>query len=303
MGEILVIGSTNMDIAATLNHLPKPGETVGNAKLFRAFGGKGANQAVAASRTGGHVTFAGCTGDDPNGEQMKNNLMQEGINVDFVSVIKEVPSGAALIFVDENGENCIAVAPGANDEVSVEIVNNLHEEIQNAGLIMLQLEIPYKTVQYICNLAAKYNTKVMLNPAPARLLSDEVLNSVEYLILNETEIEVITSQNLGKDNIVTLCKSLSDLGPKNIILTLGSGGSFIYNNKVQGLIPGFKVNAVDTTAAGDTFCGAFAAAITELNMEIMEAVRFANAAGALSVTKKGAQSSIPFLADIQKFFN
>ena len=301
MSSILVVGSTNMDIAATMDRLPKPGETIGNAELFRAFGGKGANQAVGASRAGGDVTFVGCTGNDANGEQMKANMEKEGINVDFISVVPEVASGTALIFIDQNAENCIAVAPGANNYVSPEIVDSIDTQIQEADLILLQLEIPYITVQHICKLASKYNRKVLLNPAPAQILDEDVLNSIEYLVLNETEIELITGKKINGHEISDLCRSLREMGPTNIILTLGSKGSYVYNDHIQQFVAGFKVTAVDTVAAGDTFCGAFAAAVTKYNMEILDAVQFANAAGALAVTKKGAQSSIPQIKEVERF--
>lgn len=301
MGKLLVIGSTNMDIAAKMDHLPKPGETVGDAKLYRAFGGKGANQAVAASRTGSGVTFIGCIGDDANGEQMRSNLDQEGINVDFISVIPEVSSGTALIFVDAKGENCIAVAPGANNYVSPTIIDNIEKEILKADLILLQLEIPYETVRHVCKLASIHNVKVLLNPAPAQLLDKDVLNSLEYLVLNETEIELITGKKISGDEVFDLCKSIRDLGPKNIILTLGSKGSCIYNDHTKQFVKGFKVEAIDTTGAGDTFCGAFASAICKYNMKILDSVQFANATAALSVTKKGAQSSIPQLVEVEDF--
>jgi len=301
MNKILIIGSTNMDIAAKLEHLPKPGETVGDATLFRAFGGKGANQAVAAARAGGDVGFIGCIGNDANGQQMKTNLKKEGINTDFISVVPKVASGTALIFVDNKGENCIAVAPGANNHVTPSIIDNIEHEILAADLILLQLEIPYSTVQHICKLASNHNKKVLLNPAPAMALDRTILNSLEYLILNETEIEMISGIRLDDNNISNLCEALRDKGPKNIIVTLGSKGSYIYNDNIQEFVEGFTVDAADTTGAGDTFCGAFAAATTKYNLDILESVQFANAAGALSVTKNGAQSSIPIITQIEEF--
>ena len=300
-GKILIIGSTNMDIAAKMNHLPKPGETVGDATLFRAYGGKGANQAVAASRTGGDVSFVGCIGNDANGRQMQTNLDKEGINTNFISVIPDVASGTALIFVDAKGENSIAVAPGANNCVTTDIIDNIESEIINSDLILLQLEIPFETVRHICRIAHKNNKKVLLNPAPAQTLTKDMLNSIEFLVLNETEMELISGQKINGNNINDLCKYIRNMGPKNIIATLGSKGSYIYNDHVQEFVAGFKVEAVDTVAAGDTFCGAFATAITKYNMSILDSVQFANAAGALAVTKKGAQSSIPQFAEIESF--
>ena len=303
MREVLVIGSTNMDIVAKMDYLPKPGETIGGAMLFHAFGGKGANQAVAAARTGGNVTFVGCTGNDASGRDMISNLNNEGIKTGFMQTVPEVASGTALIFVDKGGENCIAVAPGANNNVSIEMVNQVASEIEHADLIILQLEIPYETIKHICKVAKRFNTKVLLNPSPARSLNSELFNAVEYLILNETEIEELTGLKIKEHGFDLLCKSLYDQGSNNIILTLGSKGSYIYNNKVQKPVPGFKVSAVDSTGAGDTFCGAFGSAVTTMNMDIIDAVRFANAAGALSVTKKGAQSSIPAKKEIEDFLH
>ncbi len=303
MDKILVIGSTNMDISAQVEHLPAPGETVGGAKLFTAFGGKGANQAVAAARAGGKVSFVGSIGNDANGEQMAKNFRKEGINTDHLTVTKETASGTALIFVDDKGENCIVVAPGANHSVSPAMIDEAEELIKEAGLILLQLEIPYETVQYICKVARKHDRKVLLNPAPAHSLDNEILESLEYLILNETEIEMISGESLTDENMKSICESLSKTGPENIILTLGSKGCYIFNDEIQQFVKGFKVDAVDSTAAGDTFCGVFATALARFDGDLRQAVKFANAAGALSVTKAGAQTSIPTLVEIESFLD
>jgi len=301
MGKILVIGSTNMDIIAMLDHLPVPGETVGNGNLARAHGGKGANQAVAAARAGGNVTFITSVGEDDDGKKMLDGFREDGIDTDRVTVISGVPTGTALIFVDRNGENCIAVAPGANDFLSKDIIDQAEEAIKNADLILLQLEIPYNTVQYICKLAARHQKRIILNPAPARALDEDVLGSLEYLVLNETEAEIIGGQKITDDNMEEVCRSLRELGPQQIILTLGSRGSYIFSDQVRQLVESFQVKAVDSTAAGDTFCGAFAVSILSGDSDIISAVRFANAAGALSVTRQGAQTSIPDLKSIKEF--
>lgn len=301
MEKILVIGSTNMDIIAMVDHLPVPGETVGNADLARAHGGKGANQAVAAARAGGKVTFITCIGEDDDGKKMHDSFREDGINTEQVSIIPEVPTGTALIFVDRNGENCIAVAPGANNCLSNAIIDQAESLIKDTDLVLLQLEIPYETIQHICKLASRHQKRIILNPAPARELDEDVLGSLEYLVLNETEAEIIAGQKVTDDNIEAVCRAIKDMGPEHIILTLGSRGSYVFDKKVQQYVESFAVKAVDSTAAGDTFCGAFAVSILSRDQDIITAVRFANAAGALSVTRQGAQTSIPEVKEIEQF--
>ena len=301
MEKILVIGSTNMDIIAMVDHLPVPGETVGNGNLARAHGGKGANQAVAAARAGGKVTFITCIGEDDDGKKMHDSFREDGINTDQVSIIPEVPTGTALIFVDRNGENCIAVAPGANNYLSNAIIDQAEALIKDSDLVLLQLEIPFETIQHICKLASRHQKRIILNPAPARKLDEDVLGSLEYLVLNETEAEIIAGQKVTDDNMEAVCRAIKDMGPEHIILTLGSRGSYVFDKKVQQYVESFTVKAVDSTAAGDTFCGAFAVSILSGDQDIITAVRFANAAGALSVTRQGAQTSIPGVKEIEEF--
>ncbi len=301
MEKILVIGSTNMDIIAMVDHLPVPGETVGNADLARAHGGKGANQAVAAARAGGKVTFITCIGEDDDGKKMHDSFREDGINTEQVSIIPEVPTGTALIFVDRKGENCIAVAPGANNYLSNAIIDEAEALIKDTDLVLLQLEIPFETIQHICKLASRHKKRIILNPAPARELDEDVLGSLEYLVLNETEAEIIAGQKVTDDNIEAVCRAIKDMGPEHIILTLGSRGSYVFDKKVQQYVESFTVKAVDSTAAGDTFCGAFAVSILSREQDIITAVRFANAAGALSVTRQGAQTSIPGVKEIEQF--
>ena len=301
MDKILVIGSTNMDIIAMVDHLPVPGETVGNGNLARAHGGKGANQAVAAARAGGKVTFITCIGEDDDGKKMHDSFREDGINTDQVSIIPEVPTGTALIFVDRNGENCIAVAPGANNYLSNAIIDQAEALIKDSDLVLLQLEIPFETIQHICKLASRHQKRIILNPAPARKLDEDVLGSLEYLVLNETEAEIIAGQKVTDDNMEAVCRAIKDMGPEHIILTLGSRGSYVFDKKVQQYVESFTVKAVDSTAAGDTFCGAFAVSILSGDQDIITAVRFANAAGALSVTRQGAQTSIPGVKEIEEF--
>jgi len=210
--------------------LPKPGETVGDGKLFEAFGGKGANQAVAAAKTGGDVGFVGCVSNDSTGSRMIENFNVAGINSEYIKVNSASVSGTALIFVDANAENSIVVAPGANETVTPKVIDDAKEFIENAEIIFMQLEIPYETVKYVCSMAKKAGVKVMLNTAPGRKIDNEVLVSVEYLILNETEMEIITGKTLSDDNIVSLCQELKNTGTKNIIVTLGKKGCYIYNH-------------------------------------------------------------------------
>lgn len=303
MEKILVIGSTNMDIIALVDHLPVPGETVGNGRLARAHGGKGANQAVAAARAGGDVTFITCVGDDDDGRKMVRGFDEDGINTGQVSVIPGVSSGTALIFVDRKGENCIAVAPGANDHLSTAIIDRAEDHIAKADLILLQLEIPYQTIQHVCKTAVKHQRRVILNPAPARPLDKDVLRSLEFLVLNETEAEIIGGKKVNDDNIEEVCRTIKGMGPGHIILTLGRRGSYVYDDHLHQFVDGFAVRPVDSTAAGDTFCGALAVSLVREDRDIIGSVRFANAAGALSVTRQGAQTSIPDLKAIQQFLS
>jgi ribokinase len=290
-----------MDIIALVDHVPVPGETVGNGKLARAHGGKGANQAVAAARAGGNVTFITCIGDDDDGKNMAAGFRQDGINTEGISVIPGVSSGTALIFVDKEGENCITVAPGANDHLTDALINRAEDHIREADLILLQLEIPYETVQHICQLAMRLKKRIILNPAPARRLDPDVVKSLEYLVLNETEAGIIGGQKVTENNMEEVCRGLKNMGAEHIILTLGSRGSYVYDAQYRQFVDTFKVDPVDSTAAGDTFCGAFAVSLLSKEQDLVRSVRFANAAGALSVTRQGAQTSIPDRKAIEDF--
>ena len=193
------------------------------------------------------------------------------------------------------------MAPGANNYLSNAIIDQAESLIKDTDLVLLQLEIPYETIQHICKLASRHQKRIILNPAPARELDEDVLGSLEYLVLNETEAEIIAGQKVTDDNIEAVCRAIKDMGPEHIILTLGSRGSYVFDKKVQQYVESFTVEAVDSTAAGDTFCGAFAVSILTRDQDIITAVRFANAAGALSVTRQGAQTSIPEVKEIEQF--
>ena len=300
MGKILVIGSSNTDLITTMNRFPAPGETIEGTGFFTAMGGKGANQAIAALRSGGDVSFITSLGTDVNGKTALEYYKQQGLDVSMALVVDGVPSGTAVIWVNEAGENSIVITPGANNSLTSEYIQQLGNEIQTADLLVLQMEIPYETVSTVCTLAKKYGRKVMLNVAPARKVDEVLLRTIEILVVNETEAETISGQKLQKDNIEKMVDLLLSMGPKVVLLTLGDKGCFLKTGNEKYFIPAYKVIPVDTTAAGDTFCGAFAAEfLWGKNWE--EILQFATAAAAISVTQIGAQPSIPKRAEIQQF--
>lgn len=300
MTNILVIGSSNVDLIAQVDQFPLAGETVGNAVYSKMYGGKGANQAVAAVRAGGDVTFVTSIGDDGYAAELKEHFQSNGLNIQYLSQADNCPTGVALILVDSKGENCIAVAPGANAKLETKLVDEAL--IESADIILMQMEIPYETVRDIALLAKKYNTKVLLNPAPARDLDDELMECIDFLVVNELEANLISGLNIEKDGLELVARKLLEMGSKLIIITLGQDGSYIYSNELREEVGSYTVTAVDSTAAGDTFCGVLAVGISS-GKEITEAVRFASAAAAISVTKLGAQESIPMRACIESFID
>ncbi|MEM9671556.1 MAG: ribokinase [Bacteroidota bacterium] len=296
--SIVVIGSSNIDMIAQVSHFPKPGETVGDATYSQAYGGKGANQAVAAARAGGQVTFISSVGNDLFGKTMLSNFSDEGMNTDYITQSDQYPSGTALILVNREGENCIAVAPGANGQLSPQLIDQARIAISGAEIILLQLEIPLETVAYVVELASGLGKKVMLNPAPAQPLEDSLLKRLHLLVLNETEAELLVGHPVQSDEqIAQAAQSLLDKRVEVVIITLGARGSYYATRKEQKMVSAYRVQPVDTTGAGDTFCGALAAALSR-KQKLGEAVSFANAAAALATTKLGAQPSAPKEADV-----
>jgi ribokinase len=298
--SILVVGSSNTDMIIKLDRIPKPGETILGGEFVTAAGGKGANQAVGAARAGGQVTFIARVGQDMFGDQAVAGFVKDGINVDYVFRDKAAPSGVALIFVAKDGENSIAVAGGANSRLAPADVKKAAKAFANARVLVMQLETPLETVQAAADLAARQGVPVILNPAPARPLPDRLLKKVSILTPNETEAELLTG--LKVNNEAAAAKAAAKLrqrGVGTVILTLGARGAFIADEKGGQLVPGFKVKAVDSTAAGDVFNGALAVALAE-GKPLAEAVRFANAAGAISVTRLGAQPSAPRRKEIER---
>ncbi|MEI8312137.1 MAG: ribokinase [Verrucomicrobiota bacterium] len=298
--SIIVVGSSNTDMIIKLDRIPRPGETILGGEFVTAAGGKGANQAVGAARAGGKVSFIARVGRDMFGDQAVAGFKKEGINTDHVSLDPAKPSGVALIFVAKDGENSIAVAGGANGGLSPADVDKAKKIFAGAGLLVMQLETPLNAVQAAADLAVKAGVGVVLNPAPARVLPGKLLKKISIITPNETEAELLTGIKVDSDAAASkAADKLLARGVKTVIITLGSRGAFVAGDGVRKLVPGFKVKAEDTTAAGDTFNGALAVALVE-GKSLVDAVRFANAAAAISVTRLGAQTSVPTRKEIEK---
>lgn len=296
--KILIVGSSNTDMVIKTLNFPAPGETILGGRFLMNAGGKGANQAVAAARLGGIVTFVGKIGDDIFGKQAVQQLEDEGINVDFVAVDPENPSGVALITVDRNGENSIVVAPGSNGTLSAADFDKATAMLDESEFVLMQLEIPIPTVEHIASIAATKQKKVVLNPAPAAKLSDELLKNLYMITPNETEAELLTGIKVtDEQSALKSATFLHEKGIEIVIITMGSAGAFLLANGKSEIISAPKVEAVDTTAAGDTFNGALVVALSE-GQTIQESIAFANKAAAISVTRIGAQSSVPFRKEI-----
>lgn len=297
MKKIIVIGSANTDMVVKSEKLPLPGETLLGGTFFMNAGGKGANQAVAAARMGGDVTFVAKVGSDIFGKQTIANLKQEKIDTKYLFIDETAPSGTALIMVNNKGENCIVVAPGANANLfpkDIDLLTDFHE----AEIILMQLEIPMETIAVVTKKAKMNDQLVILNPAPAQQLNDELLNGLFLITPNETEAGLLTG--IDVEDETTAAKAADfflSKGVRNVIITLGSRGAYFQNEHLNFTVSAPKVKALDTTAAGDTFNGALAVALTE-NMDWEKAIKFAVKAASISVTRQGAQASIPFRNEI-----
>ena len=297
--KIVVIGSCNTDMVINMERLPLPGETLLGGTFFMNPGGKGANQAVAAARLGGKVIFIAKVGNDPFGIRSIDQYKAEGINTKHVVVDKEHPSGVALILVDAHGENSIAVASGANAHLMPQDIDEAQSAIEEGDIVLMQLETPMKTVERAALLAKQLGKKVILNPAPAQSLSGSLLECLYMLIANETEAEFISGTKISDmDSVARAADIICDKGVENVVITLGSKGAFVKERGAYHQVQGLKVKAVDATAAGDTFCGALCVALAE-GKSITEAVEFANRAAAVTVTRMGAQSSLPYRREVE----
>lgn len=302
MNKVLVVGSLNMDMTVKVEKLPKLGETIFGKEYYESCGGKGANQAIAISKLGVETEMIGMVGDDSQGKILIENLNKYNIKNDGIFINDKDVTGRAIITVDENGDNNIIVIPGTNFKLTKEFIEKSIEKIKNNDIIVLQNEIPMETIEYTLGKAKEYGKMTILNPAPAKKLSSKIIEKIDYLVLNETEMEEIFdlkySDNNYFDNIIKLKK---DKNLQNIILTLGDKGSVLFDkmNKITE-IPAYKVKAIDTTAAGDSFLGGFIAKLCETK-NVEEALKFATAVSAIVVTRKGAQDSIPTREEVENF--
>jgi ribokinase len=303
MKNILVVGSSNTDMVIRVSRIPRPGETVLGGEFTMAPGGKGANQAVAAARAGGHVTFVARVGKDVFGERALANFQADGIDTRFVFHTPDSPSGIALINVDGKGENSISVASGANACLSAGDIEKADEAFAAADIVLLQLETQIEAVRAAAKKAWDRGVPVILNPAPARPLGDGLLSLVTVLTPNELEAEFLTGIPVrDHSGAREAAVRLRGRGVVSIVITLGERGAFASSPEFEGLVPAFKVEAVDTTAAGDVFNGALAVALAE-KVSMEHALRFASAAAALSVTRPGAQPSAPVRSEIEGFLS
>jgi len=302
-GNLVVLGSINADHILNLESFPAPGETVTGNQYQVAFGGKGANQAVAAGRSGANIAFIACTGDDDTGERVRKQLASDNIDIATVSVVAGESTGVALIFVNAEGENVIGIHAGANAALTTERVEAQRAIIAGAEALLMQLESPVESVLAAAKIAHENHTTVVLNPAPARVLSDELLALVDIITPNETEAEKLTGIRVeNDDDAARAARALHDKGIGTVIITLGSRGVWASVNGEGRRVPGFKVKAIDTIAAGDTFNGALVTALLE-GKRMDDAIRFAHAAAAIAVTRKGAQPSVPWRKEIDEFLS
>ncbi|WP_420147006.1 ribokinase [Spirosoma sp.] len=291
--QILVVGSSNTDMVVKSDKLPAPGETVLGGTFLMNPGGKGANQAVAAARLNGQVTFVAKVGNDIFGQQAITGFQQEGIDTTYVLTDTDHPSGVALINVDANGENCITVAPGSNAHLEPAETEEALQAATPDTFVLLQLEIPLPTVEYVVEQAAARGLRVILNPAPAQVLADTLFPHIFLITPNETEAEILTGVHVTDVSTAEqAAQKLRELGVAHVVITLGSKGAYLYTNDQGQVIQVPRVTAVDSTAAGDCFNGALTVALAE-GQALPEAVTFACKAASLSVTRMGAQASMP----------
>ena len=301
--KIVVVGSSNMDLVIKSPRIPVKGETILGGDFIMTPGGKGANQAVAAAKLGAEVYFVAKLGDDIFGRQSLSNFQKVGIHTEYVVQTKEAPSGVALITVDDAGDNVIVVAPGANLKLSPADVKRAESDIASCGAVVAQLEVPLETIEFAAKMANDLKVPFVLDPAPARELGPELLRLVDVLTPNETEAQILTGIEVtDEESARAASMNLLERGIKAVILTLGGKGFLLADNEETRYVSAQKVDAVDSTAAGDAFTGSLAVGIAE-NKALLDAALFANYVAALSVTKMGAQSSMPTLQEVKSFMN
>ena len=298
MKKIIVIGSSNVDMVVRTSHLPAPGETILGGEFFMNQGGKGANQAVAIKRLGGNLIFMAKLGNDVLGRQSVGYFKKEGIDTRYIALDEDSASGVALISVDDHAENSIVVASGANMLLNEQDVDKMLEEMCEGDILLMQLEIPLQTVEYAARKAFGKGVKVVLNPAPARSLPKELFRHLYMVTPNRIEAEMLTGIKIANDaDVEKVAEEICAMGVKNVIITLGSKGCLIREEGVSYRIDAFKVEPVDTTAAGDTFNGALCVGLSE-GMDLKQAAVMASKASSIAVTRMGAQSSIPYREEL-----
>ncbi len=298
--DIYIIGSSNTDMVIKSNSIPKPGETIIGGDFYSFQGGKGANQAVAASKLGGKVMFICKVGDDSLGNKSIKEYESHGINTEYICVEKDEHTGVALIMVDKEGENLISVASGANSKLKIKDISFIEKKLKPNDLVLIQLEIPLEVVEFIISLCYRLRIKLILNPAPFQKIDDDYLKCIHTITPNMIEAESLTGIKVFDiDSSRVAAHKLIDKGIKNVFITMGNKGVFYITEDREGHILPKKVKAIDSTAAGDTFNGALAAALS-FGMKIYDSVEFANSAASISVTKMGAQDSIPYINELEK---
>ena len=304
MGEfrvITVIGSLNMDLITITEKSPRVGETLIGISFKQSAGGKGANQADSIAKLGGKVNMIGRVGEDDFGKALVQSLKKDGVDVSKISVSKKASTGIATIIVNGSGDNSIIVVPGANYEVTPSDIDNSIDVISKAKMIIAQLEVPLDTITYSFKKAKEYGVYTILNPAPAQPLSDELLRMTDLLVPNEIELEILSGKPLvTQDDMYVAARTLLNKGVKEIIVTLGSQGCLYMNENESIHYPAYKVEVVDTTAAGDSFIGGIATALSE-GKPIKEAIGLATKVSALTVTRLGAQISLPLREEVENF--
>jgi ribokinase len=298
MAHLVVIGSSNTDLVVKTERFPKPGETLVGGDFFLFQGGKGANQAVAASRMGAEVSFLSKVGNDLFGKQTKKSLEKEGISTQWVEVDTKKATGIALITVNTQGENTIVVAPGANASLSPTNIQASLSQVPRHSFLLCQLETPIDTISFLSNYAQKENKNLILNPAPAQALPEEIYQNLFLITPNETEAALLTELPCdSEEDYAKIAQWFRKKGVQNVLITLGEKGSFFQNSSMEFLLPARKVQAVDSTAAGDVFNGSLAVALAE-GMSWKDAILLATQAASISVTRMGAQNSAPFRSEL-----
>ena len=301
MKKICVIGSIGYDLTTYMYKFPKAGETIVGKKFIQNPGGKGDNQVIASARVGGDVTFIGAVGDDNYGELLKKNLEENKVKT-HMKIVPNMSSQIATILIDESGENRIVIVPGANNFVDKKQIDDNYDIIKECDIILMQLEIPMETVEYVVDKFYELNKIIILNPAPGAELSDNIIKKCTYLTPNENEIGLITKMPYDTiDNIKSAAKCLFDKGAQNVLVTLGEKGAYLKNKNDDIIIPTLKVKALDTTGAGDCFNGVFAACLA-MGKNAIEAIKYANVASSISVTRSGAVPSLPYKNEVDEKF-